>query len=168
MTLTCKDVMANPDVQMVLRPTDTVSTAFQLMRKMGVRFLPVIDDNGKYLGVFTSPTLIKLLLPRALTIKLGGMNEAHHALNDLRFYNMDKESFHNSLAEDKNESVMNYLSDPDSIPILSPDTSVMEGVLMLHKYKRHVILVEPDTNKFVGVVSINSVLREIFDEDSID
>ncbi len=167
MSLTCKDVMVSSDIQVVLRPTDTVSTAFQLMRKMGVRFLPVIDDEGKYLGVFTSPTLIKLLLPRALTIKLGGMHEAHHALNDLKFYHVDKELFHNSLAEDKNESVMNYLSEPDSIPILSPDTSIMEGVLMLHKYKRHVILVDPKTDKFVGVVSINSVLREVFEEDSV-
>ncbi len=166
MSLTCKEVMVSN--QIILRPTDTVKTAFQLMRKKGVRFLPVVDDNGKYLGVFTSPTLIKLLLPRAMTIELGGNEEVHQALNDLKFYHVNKETFHSSLAEEKNESVMNHLSEPDSIPVVSPDTSVMEGVLLLHKFKRHVIVVEPNTDKFIGVVSINSVLKEIFDEDCMD
>ncbi len=167
MSLTCRDVMISSDLQAVLRPTDTVSTAFQLMRKKGVRFLPVVDNDGKYLGVFTSPTLIKLLLPRALTIEVGGNDDAPQALSDLKFYHVDKKTFHNSLKEEKDASVMNYLSDADNIPVLSPETSVMEAVLLLHRYKRHVILVEPDTNKFIGVVSINSVLKEIFDEDYI-
>ncbi len=163
MDLTCKDVMVSG--QAILRPTDTVSKAFSLMRQKGIRFLPVVAEDGTYVGVFTSPTLIKLLLPRAMTIELGGGKDPKHSLNDLKFYHIDKECLHNSLAEEKNEPVVNYLSDPDSIPIVSPETSVMEGVLLLHKYKRHVILVEPKSRQFVGVVSINSVLKEVFDED---
>lgn len=160
MTLTCKDVMV--ENQCILRPTDTVSTAFRLMRTKGVRFLPVVAEDGTYVGVFTSPTLIKLLLPRAITIQMSGKDSK--SLSNLGFYNVDEETFHDSLAEEKDEPVINHLSDPDNIPLVAPDTSVMEGVLLLHKHKRHVILVDPDSNRFIGVLSINSVLKKMFDE----
>lgn len=163
MSLTCKDVMGAE--QATLRPTDTVSTAFRLMRKKGIRFLPVVDTDGTYVGVFTSPTLIKLLLPRAMTIQMSGKDSK--GLSNLGFYNVDEETFHHSLAEEKDEPVINHLSDPDNIPLVAPETPVMEGVLLLHKYKRHVIVVEPETNHFVGVVSINSMLKKMFDEDHL-
>lgn len=165
MTITCKDVMVED--QSILKPTDTVSKAFQLMRKKGIRFLPIVADDGTYIGVFTSPTLIQLLLPRAMTIELSGGKKSNKSLNNLGFYHVDEETFHESLAEEKDEPVINHLSDPRNIPLLAPDTPVMEGVLMLHKYKRHVILVEPDSNQFVGVVSINSMLNKMFDENYI-
>lgn len=165
MTITCKDVMVED--QSTLKPTDTVSKAFQLMRKKGIRFLPVVADDGTYVGVFTSPTLIKLLLPRAMTIELSGGKKSNKSINNLGFYHVDEDTFHDSLAEEKDESVVNHLSDPGNIPLLAPNTPVMEGVLMLHKYKRHVVLVEPDSNQFVGVVSINSVLSKMFDEDHV-
>ncbi len=161
MSLTCKDVMGIE--QSTLRPADTVSTAFHLMRQKGIRFLPVVAEDGTYIGVFTSPTLIKLLLPRAITIQMSG--KGSRSLSNLGFYHVDEEDFHDSLAEEKDEPVINHLSDPDNIPIVSPDTPMMEGILLLHKYKRHVIVVEPKTGRFVGVVSINSVLKKIFDKD---
>lgn len=161
MTLTCRDVM--PSHQITLKPDDTVSKAFNLMRANGMRFLPVVAEDGTYVGVFTSPTLIKLLLPRAITIQMSGKDSK--GLSNLGFYNIDEQDFHQSLKDIKDEKVINHLSDPDNIPVTSPDTAVMEGILLLHKYKRHVILVEPETNQFVGVVSINSALKNIFDKD---
>lgn len=163
MTLTCKDLMV--ENQSILRPNDTIKTAFHFMRKRGIRFLPVVEEDGTYIGVFTSPTLIKMLLPRAVTIQLSGGKKANRSLNNLGFYNIDEETLHEALAEEKDEPVSNHLSDPTNIPTASPDTSVMEVILLLHQYKRHVILLEPDTQKFVGVVSNNSVLQKMFDED---
>ncbi len=162
MILTCKDIVQNN--QETLLPTDTVSRAFYLMRKKGMRYLPVVSEDGEYIGVFTSPTLIKLMLPRAMTIHLGGKN-SNKGLYDLNFLNMEEEDFYGALVEVKDEQVQNYLSDEKNIPVIPPNTPIIEGVLLLHKYKRHVILVEPETNQFVGVVSINAILKKIFDED---
>lgn len=165
MSLTCKDLMVED--QSILRPTDTVSRAFHLMRTQGVRFLPIVAEDGSYMGVFTSPTLVKLLLPRAMTIELSGGKKSNKSLSNLGFYSIDEKTFHQSLAEEKDEPVINHLSPPANIPIVAPDTSAMEGVLLLHKYKRHVILVEPESNHFVGVLSINSVLKKMFDENYV-
>lgn len=164
MSLTCQDVMIPPDEQKTLHPDDTVKTAFNLMRQLGMRFLPVVDESGKYVGVFTSPTLIKLMLPRAITIQLKGRTP-NKGLKDLGFLNMDAEDVYAALDNVKNESVKNYLSDSKLIPVTAPKTSIMEGILLLHNYKRHVILVDPDSQQFVGVVSNNAVLRQIFDDD---
>ncbi len=160
--LTCKDVI--PAKQVVLHPEDTVSKAFKLMRSEGMRFLPVVDQEGKYLGVFTSPTLIKLLLPRAVTITMAGKS-INQGLQHLNFLQMKDEDFYSSLSDIKHEPVTNYLSDPKNIPVTSPDTPIIEGVLLLHQYKRHVILVDPESKKFVGFLTINDTLRKIFDEE---
>ncbi len=37
----------------------------------------------------------------------------------------------------------------------------MEGIFLLYKYKRHLILVEPETNRFIGTVSANSLLDHV-------
>ena len=37
----------------------------------------------------------------------------------------------------------------------------MEGIFLIHQYKRHVILVEPQTNRFVGTLSANSLLDHV-------
>lgn len=164
MTLTCQDVMMTPDAQAILHPDDTVSKAFNLMRQQGMRYLPVVDSKGVYVGVFTSPTLIKLMLPRAITIQLSGRTP-NKGLNDLGFLNMDAEDFYSALDDVRDEPVKNYLSDPKNIPVTAPNTPIMEGILMLHTHKRHVILVNPDNEQFVGVLSINAALKEIFAED---
>lgn len=161
MSLTCKQVMLSE--QVTLKPDDTVSKAFNLMHQNGMRFLPVIDDDGRYMGVFTSPTLIRLLLPAAMTIQMSGKKAK--GLHNLGFYSLDQADLKASLSEVKDEKVSKHLSKPENIPVIAPDTSIMEGILLLHQYKRHVILVEPETNQFVGVLSINAVLRTVFDED---
>lgn len=159
MTLTCRDVMLEQPV--LLSPDDTVEKAFKLIRQHGMRYLPVVDDNGKYLGVFTSATLIRLLLPPSMTIKIGGM-DTDKGLKNLGFYHMDKADFAEVSTRLKNINVIDNLSDVKNIPVTSPDTSLMEGILLLHNYKRHVILAEPDSHKFVGVLTIKSVLSHIF------
>ncbi len=164
MSLTCQDVMIAPEEQILLHPNSPIDRAFKQMRHHGMRYLPVVEKEGTYVGVFTSPTLIKLMLPRAMTIQMGGRNP-NKGLHDLNFLNMDDEDFYTALDSVKDEPVKNYLSNPKNIPVAAPDTPIMEGILLLHKYKRHVILVNPDNNQFVGVLSINSALKQIFDED---
>ncbi len=159
MTLTCRDVMLAEPV--LLSPDDSVEKAFKLICEHGMRYLPVVDADGIYVGVFTSPTLIKLLLPSSLTIKVGGM-DTDKGLKNLGFYHMDKEDFMEKSKDLHLEKVVDNLSNPKNIPLTHPDTPIMEGILLLHNYKRHVILVEEETNKFIGVLTIKSVLNSIF------
>lgn len=163
MGLRCYDVMVPPEHQHTIHPDESVATAFAIIRQSKARFLPVIDKDGKYLGVFTAPTLMKLLLPKAATIEMGP-EAARGQLDNLRFMSLSKADFDAQLERLKGEKVSDYLSDPTNIPVAAPDTPVMEGIFLIYKYKRHVILVDPDTGRFVGTVSANSLLGHVFSD----
>lgn len=160
MGLTCFDVMVPTAQQNTIHPDESVATAFQIIKKSRARFLPVVDSDGKYVGVFTAPTLLKLILPRAATI--GMSSEATRVpIENLGFMNLTKADFDTQVERLREEKVSDNLSNPANIPVAAPDTPVMEGIFLVWKYKRHVILVEPDTKRFVGTVSSNSLLDHV-------
>ncbi|MPV85949.1 CBS domain-containing protein [Ostreibacterium oceani] len=159
MSLLCKDVMLTD--QPVLKATDTMRLAYPLIRQKGVRFLPVIDDDGKYLGVFTSSTLVRLLLPTALTIH-PNRKDADTGIGHLHFFHMKENDFHERLEAIQDEKVVDYLSEASNIPTAKPETPILEGVLLLYKYKRHVVIVDENTHQYKGLLTIHSVLDNIF------
>lgn len=162
MGLTCFDMMIPPDRQRMIYPDDTVFDAFHVLRESRARFLPVVHGDGTYAGVFTAPTLLSLLLPRAAT--LGIAAERATNFDNLSFYSMEKEDFDRQIDRLSREIVKDHMSDPSNIPTTAPDTPIMEGILLIYKYKRHLVLVEPKTNKFVGTVSANSLLDALLSD----
>ena len=159
MALTCQDVMVSPDRQLTIGPDTSVSDAFQLFKKHRARFLPVVDDQGIYLGVFTAPTLLKLLLPKAATIGLND-DTMRVSLESLGFMSLNKGDFESQLEALREELVKDNMSNPANIPVTAPETPIMEGIFLYYKFKRHVVLVDSDSGRFVGTVSSNSLLEK--------
>ena len=159
MVLTCQDVMVSPDRQITVKPDTSVRDAFQLFKQHRARFLPVVDDNGIYLGVFTAPTLLKLLLPKAATIGMN-LESTRVPIGSLGFMSLTKEDFAEQLDALRDENVRDNMSSPVNIPVVAPTTPIMEGIFLYYKYKRHVVLVDPDTGRFVGTLSSNSLLEK--------
>ena len=157
MGLTCRDVMIPTERQKTIHPDDTVAKALEIMRESRARFLPVVDENGGYVGVFTAPTLIKMILPKAALIGMSS-ESARVPISSLSFMDLTKEDFQERISQLNKERVGDNISNAANIPVTAPDTPVMEGIFLIHKFKRHVILVEPDTNRFVGTVSANSLM----------
>ncbi len=158
MGLTCKDVMVSPETQKTIHPDESIATAFNIIKESGVRFLPVVEEDGTYVGVFTAPTLLKLILPSAATIGLN--DEAMRVpIESLGFMSLTRDDFEQQLERLKHQKVRDNMSRPVNIPIAAPDTPVMEGIFLIYKFKRHVILVDPETQRFIGTVSANSLLN---------
>ena len=157
MGLTCRDVMIPTERQKTIHADDTVAKALEIMRESRARFLPVVDENGGYVGVFTAPTLIKMILPKAALIGMSS-ESARVPISSLSFMDLTKEDFQDRISQLNKERVGDNISNAANIPVTAPDTPVMEGIFLIHKFKRHVILVEPDTNRFVGTVSANSLM----------
>jgi len=168
MGLTCADVMVPADRQHKLLPEDSAYTAFKKIRASRATVLPVVKADGTYVGVFTSPTLIKLLLPRAVTIQLGG-DHTQRPIEHLGFFNLSRGHFDDRIPQLESEKIIDHLSLPENIPVIAPDTPLMEGMLMIYKHKRHLILVEPGSGRYVGLVSPNSLLDHVLPaEDKAD
>lgn len=160
MGLTCADVMVSPDLQKTIHPDASVAEALDSLRSRRARFLPVVDENGKYHGVFSAPTMLKLLLPKAATIGLN-TDSMRVSMDNLGFMNLETEHFSQQVESLKKEKVTDNMSDPNNIPVAAPDTPIMEGIFLMYKFKRHVMLVEPKTQRFVGTVSANSLFDNV-------
>ncbi|MDA5558277.1 CBS domain-containing protein [Shimia sp. MMG029] len=153
--------MVSPDLQKTIHPDASVAEALAILKERRSRFLPVVDETGKYHGVFSAPTMLKLLLPKAATIGLN-TDSMRVSLDHLSFMNLDKDHFSQQVEMLKQEKVSDNMSDPSNIPVTAPDTPIMEGIFLVYKYKRHVMLVEPNSQRFVGTVSANSLIDKVF------
>lgn len=116
MGLSCRDVMVPPHIQRTVDPGESVATAFNIIKESKARFLPVVDAEGTYCGVFTAPTLLRLILPKAATIDLFS-DSARMNLSHLNFLNLSKEDFDGQIEGLKHEKVANNMSRPENIPV---------------------------------------------------
>lgn len=149
---TCASIMI-PD-PVTLRPDITLAEAVAIMRKVRSRYLPVVDANGDYIGGFSSMRIIKLLLPQSVSIK-AGKNPF-----ELNFMNTTVEELQERLGERAQEPITEHIL-LDKLQVCTPQTSLMEVLNLLYKHHYHIVVCEPNSRRFVGVVSIGGVLDHI-------
>ena len=154
MHYTCRDIMiAHPRI---LHPAMTIAEAFEATHHSGVRYFPVVDDAGDFIGVFSSMSLIEVLLPRGVTA-----NPAYgKKLPELDFMKTSVEELRERLHARGGEPITDHLI-TENIPLLYPETSLMEALYLIYQYHSHAIIVEKGGRRFLGVVSINGVLDHI-------
>ena len=58
--------LMNPQ-PLTLRPTDTVATGADYILKHRLRHVPVVDEQGRYVGTFSIYSLLRLTLPKAVS-----------------------------------------------------------------------------------------------------
>lgn len=149
MNNTCRDIMiANPRT---LRPDQTLDEALSLIRNSGVRYLPIVADNGDFLGMFSLVHLLQALLPSSIGIKMG------RKMTDLNFMKTNIDEFQERLASIADEPVSQYMLTED-IPTCNPDDSIMEAIFILHQYHAHVVVTAADSKRFIGIITINALL----------
>ena len=141
-----------------LKPDDTVADAVQLMHQKHVRNLPVVDVAGVFIGLFGLRRLSRLLLPIAAS-DLG-----RHSVADLHFLPDDSVLVGDRWHQIANQPVVNYLEKKKKLLFCTPQTKFPELLALLDKSKDStlpVIIVEGETRKLVGVVSVWDVLEGI-------
>lgn len=137
-------------------PEDTVPHAAQLMLDYGIRNLPVVDKNSRFLGSFGIVHLIKLLLPSVAT-----MDEEHMGgVTDLTFIHQTFDDIRDRLQDIRSHKVGDYM-DTENLAQVTPKTSVIEAMLLLYRHRTHVPVVEPGSKKLMGVVTFNCILSAI-------
>ena len=146
---TCRDIMiANPET---LHPDQSLHEALSKIRKSGMRYLPVVDSNGAFLGIFSSVKLLELLLPQSVSINMG------RKMVDLNFMKTNVEELQERLDTIGHEPVSQHILTRD-IPTCSPDDSIMEAIFILHQHHAHVIVTAENSNQFIGIITINALL----------
>lgn len=127
----------------VLKPTDVINTAAKYIMEHRYRNLPVVDENGCYLGIFGVNCLLRLVLPHAAIMEKG--------LNSVSFIHETLADLHNRLREVGNEPITLCMStDVKTVP---PDHPLVETLLILYRTKTSIPVIEPDTHKLLGMIS---------------
>ncbi len=139
---------------MTLRPTDTVATAAERILKHHLRHLPVIDEQGRYLGTFSVYSLLKLTLPKAV------LDE--HGLDNVSFVTESLDDLAQRLGGRRDEPVKNWLNVHE---VAHPDTLAMKiMLLMLEGRTTSVPVVDKTDGRLEGIISFWDVLEKLIGE----
>lgn len=149
--MTCKNVMLiNP---VTVNSSALLSEAIDLLFKHRIKTMPVVDDQGRYRGLFGIHTLIQTFLPRAALLGNGA------GLTDLTFVHSTLATVSERLTERLQEPVLDF-SDRQFTP-LAPDEGVLETLLFLHRHRHTLPVVDPASGHLTGVVTYLGVLAKL-------
>ena len=126
-----------------VRPTDRIRTAAGYIMEHRYRNLPVVDEDGCYLGVFGVNCLLKLVLPKAAIIEKG--------LDTVSFIHETLPDLHQRLREVEDQPIEVCMN--TEIATVAPDTPLVETLLTLYRTKNSIPVVEPGTRRLLGMIS---------------
>ena len=132
-------------------PDVTVGEALGKFLNSSIRTLPVVDADGKYLGVFNFRQLIGKMLPTSATMEGG--------LERIDFLHDSMDEVGEKLKEYKTHKVNELMR--DDIPTLSPEVSFGEALLMLYQQNMPLPVVEEESGHLVGLFTKQSAITSL-------
>jgi CBS-domain-containing membrane protein len=149
--MTCRSIM-NADSPRLTLPM-TVAEATQALFQEMQRSLPVVDQNGQYMGLFGSHQLLLLALPKAARID----EEQGFA-----FLSDGADVIAERLKAVAQHPLERYL-DQDS-PAVGPDMSIMEGLHLLYRHRDDLPVVEAESKRFLGLISARKAVAKLMEQ----
>ncbi len=154
--MTTRSIMTSRVI--TIRPTDKVADAMVLMHKHHVRNLPVVDDDGVFVGLFGVRRLARTLLPKA------AVDFSRYSVADLSFLPDEIPQMSERWQEVARKPVESFLEKEKKLLFCTPDTRFPQLLELIEQSKDSslpVIVVEGNTRKLAGMVSAWDVLEGI-------
>lgn len=139
----------------VLHTDSTIATAMQYIMQHRYRNLPVVDGDGRFLGVFGVDCLLRLALPKAVIMEKG--------LHSVEFVRETLSDIHRRLNKHVDQPISSCMY--DQVTTVAPDTPLVETLLVLYRTHTSLPVVEMDSGKLVGVISYFDAGRNILAAD---
>jgi len=145
----CSDAMIKE--VLTLKPDQTVAEAMAIYKKENIRSLPVVDDNGKLVGLMGLKDVLLNLLPKSVT-----MNDGVRRLDFI----MDAAP---GIAKRLKKTLPMKVSEiMDKNPTaLERDTSTWEAVRVMALHGSPLSIVDPKTGDFLGMISRQTLLGQM-------
>lgn len=151
-----KDIMAKDVI--TVKSTDTVDTCASLLFNHNISGLPVMDDEGKLVGIVTEGDLIRresrIQGPAVLEI-LGGL-----------IYLDTPKKFMEELKRSMGQLVQDVMS--KKLVTISPEASAEEAATLLVQNKIKRLPVIDKTGQLIGIVSRRDILNYLFPPGNVD
>jgi CBS domain-containing protein len=124
------------------------------MHEHHVRNLPVVDEEGSFIGLFGLRRLSHLLLPRA------ALNLGKHSVSSLHFLPDEVVQMGDRWHKIADQPVENFLEKPSKLLFCKPGTAFPELLALLDESKDTslpVIVIKGKSKKLVGMVSTTAI-----------
>jgi len=144
------------------KPSDTLYENAPLHKAVSIitgkhlSALPVINENGLFVGVVGVNSLLETLLPQAVRTALATNDEDIPELSQ-KDNNIDELRKRLALMSD---ATVGKLAKRD-VSVIYPDTPVMEVVILLLRGENDVAMVDRETHKFICMVSSLDLLHTL-------
>jgi CBS-domain-containing membrane protein len=147
--MSCEKIMIrNPRS---LREDDTIGMAATEIVEHRCISLPVIDAQGRFVGLFGIFDLLALLVPRVAVI--GNL------LPNLQFLSDDDEQMRQKFATLRNSPVKRAIN--REAARVYPDTPLIEAIRLLCRNHLIIPVVEHDSERLIGVISYWNATQHI-------
>jgi len=153
--MTTENIMTSTVI--ALLPGDKVVDALLAMHRHHVRNLPVVDEKGKFVGLFGIRRLSRLLLPRA------ARDLDRYSITDLSFLPDEVDQLAKRWHNIASRPVSEFLEKEKKLLFCEPDTSLPQLLELLEQSKDSslpVIIVKGESRELVGMVSAWDVLEK--------
>lgn len=153
--MTAETIMSTDAV--TLKPDDSIATALQLMCTHSVHNLPVLDNDGAFLGLFSLRRLSRELLPKAAKLDEDSL------LMHINFMPDGTDKVLQRLNRLGHQPVSDLLEKTSKLRLCRPDTTLPELLQLLFESPTSlpVVVVEGKKKKLVGMVSNWDVLTKL-------
>ena len=152
--MSCASAMVSEAV--TAGPEQTIGDALDLLQQQGLRALPLVDKAGTLIGRFNFDVVLSNLLPGAVTVEPHGLMDANLRLDFLANGEEDLVERLRALRSVRLADVM------DREPIaVTPETPLWEGIRQLFHAGSPIPVVDTQTRRLLGVLSVQSVMREL-------
>jgi CBS-domain-containing membrane protein len=153
--MTAKTIMSTDVV--TLKPDDSITTALQLMCEHSVHNLPVLDNDGTFLGLFSLRRLSRELLPKAAKL------DENSLLMHINFMPDGTDKLLQRLTQLGHQPVSDLLEKSSKLRLCKPETTLPEMLQLLFESPTSlpVVVVEGKKKKLAGMVSNWDVLTKL-------
>lgn len=133
-------------------PEQTVGEALEIFKSKNIRNVPVVDSDGKFVGLFGLQEVLLNLLPKAAIIEDG--------VENLSFVNGAAPGIAKRLRKIEKIQVKDLMNtEPHSIHC---ETSTIEALRIMARYGSPVVVTDRSTGLFKGFISRKSLLDNLY------
>lgn len=136
-------------------PDTTVGEAIRLLCERRFRSVPIIDSGGGLIGQFSVRDILHLAMPHVAGMGLEG------PMADITFMPDKLKDLRRRIADNWSDPVSKYAA--DDYVILRPNDPMTHVVQALYSGTGYMPVVDPESNKLVGIVSYWDILGPLFD-----
>ncbi|MBF0334187.1 MAG: CBS domain-containing protein [Alphaproteobacteria bacterium] len=148
--MTCQTIMFPSPL--VIAASDTVTQAVQALVSHEMAAAPVVDAEGRLVGVLSEQKLIALLLPKAATFE---------SFQDISFLGDNVADLASRFAEAA-ERPAGEIADREAA-VAHPDTSLAEALLLIYRRNGVLPVVARESRTLLGVVTADRALARILE-----